>query len=226
VTNFGTYESQGNTVSIIDTISNKAVGTIKVGNMPGGIVVTPNGRKIITANMDNSFTIIDAATRKIIKTISLDGYDGVPFSGAISLDGKKAYFLDGDESGKHILTIDLTTNKIIGNFEFGEMEAADIAVSHDGLKLYVSIVNGDTVDVLDLKTQNKIASIVVGGQPEGLVLSPDGKKLYVTNSIDNTTSIIDTKTNNVIKTFDVGPYPGDIGCFCISRHFRRLALFR
>jgi YVTN family beta-propeller protein len=210
VTNYGDYDHPDNTVSIIDTVTNKAAGKIKVDDMPSGIVVTPDGKKIITANGNNSFSIIDAAKRKVIKTITLDNFDGTPYSGAISPDGKKAYFLDGDQSGKHILTIDLVKNKLVGGFEFGISEAGDLVVSPDGTKLYVSEINDHYVYVLDIATENVTARILVGEQPDGLVLSPDGKKLYVTNSVDNTTSIINTKTNEVIKTINVGPFPGDI----------------
>ena len=210
VANYGTYEHPDNTLSVIDTVSNKVVGKIKVDDEPDGIVVTPDGKKIVTANWNNSFSIVDAAKRKVIKTIYLESYDGVPYSGAISPDGKKAYFLDGDSTGKKILTIDLIKNKLIGNYEFYEMEAGDIALCPDGKTMYTSVVNDHFVDVLDLKNENITTKIVVGEQPDGLVLSPDGKKLYVTNSVDNTTSIINTKTNEVVKTIDAGPYPGDI----------------
>lgn len=211
VTNTGDdINNPGNTVSVINMATNKVTATIKVGTTPIGIAVTPDGKKVFTANGDNSISIIDATKNKVIKTISLDGYDGVPYDGAVSPDGKRVYFLDGDQSGKKVLGIDTTKNKLIDNFYVGATEAGDIAISPDGSKLYVSVINLDYVNVLDLATKNVTASIKVGYQPDGIAISPDGKKAYVANNVDNTVSIINTAKNTVIKTVKVGQTPTEV----------------
>jgi YVTN family beta-propeller protein len=198
VTNMGDINHPGGTVSVINTAINKVTATVKVGSSPNGIVVTPDGKKVFVANEDNTISIVDATKNKVIKTILLINSDGVPFSGAVSPDGKKVYFLDGDQSGKHVLVIDTTKNKLIESLYLPTNEAGEITISPDGKTLYATVINSEYVEVLDLTTCNVTATISVGSQPDGIIVSPDGKKAYVANSVDNTISVINTAKNTVI----------------------------
>jgi len=63
--------SNDNTVSVIDTASNKAVGTpIPVGNSPLGVAVTPDGKHVFVTNDANPGTVsvIDTATNTVVGT--------------------------------------------------------------------------------------------------------------------------------------------------------------
>ncbi|NJC67672.1 hypothetical protein HC028_24665, partial [Planosporangium flavigriseum] len=57
------------TVSAIDTVSNKVVGTVPVGDAPTSVAVTPNGAQAYVANSDsNSVSVIDTDTRAVTRT--------------------------------------------------------------------------------------------------------------------------------------------------------------
>ena len=86
VTNLGFYNDPGNTVSVIDTATNKVTATVKVGTGPYGIAVTPNGKKVYVTNLGsqayitnsgsynapgNTVSVIDAATNKVTATVKV-----------------------------------------------------------------------------------------------------------------------------------------------------------
>lgn len=101
---------------------------------------------------------------------------------------------------------------------------SSVSISPNGKFAYVTnannyeIANGDSVTVLDLKTNLPITTItdLSFNEPYRSAISPDGTKVYVANSgspsqtqgpTDGTVTIIDTKTNSVtgvITGFD-GP---------------------
>src|SRR5664279_4601844 len=78
-----------NTVSVIDTATNKVTATVPVGIGPEGVAVTPDGKKVYVANNDsNSVSVIDTATN----TVTATGY-GVfsPYGVAVNPTGTKVF---------------------------------------------------------------------------------------------------------------------------------------
>jgi gliding motility-associated-like protein len=69
------------------------------------------------------------------------------------------------------------------------------------------------VSVIAMTTQQVVATIVVGENPDGITISHDGKRLYVVNYSGNSVSVINTATNTVTATIPVGDLPGGV---CIS----------
>lgn len=77
-----------------------------------------------------------------------------------------------------------------------------------GPSVYVANVSSNTVSVINLATDDKVAATIkVGHEPRGIVISPDGSVAYVTNFRDNTLSVLSTATNTVTGTIAVGNGP-------------------
>jgi len=69
-------------------------------------------------------------------------------------------------------------------------------------------VNGDTVSVIDIATDNVTATVDVGVSSFGVAVSSDGTKVYVTHQSNaGSVSVIDTATNKVTATVPVGKNP-------------------
>jgi YVTN family beta-propeller protein len=75
---------------------------------------------------------------------------------------------------------------------------------------YVANVQDDTVSVIDTARNAVVATIPVGGFPDGVATTPDGTRAYVTNSFDSNVSVIDTASNTVVATIPVGLAPSTI----------------
>ena len=203
---------ENNTVSVIDTATNKVTSTVPVGSGPEGIAVTPDGKKVYVANNDsNSVSVIDTATNSVIANInSASGLYGFynPYGVAVSPDGTKIYVANQDHDT--VSVIDAATNTVTGIVDVGSTPCG-IALSPDGKKLYVANLDDNTVSVINAATNMgpaiSTATVAVGSSPNEVAVTPDGKKVYVTNSDSNTTSVIDTATNTVTATLTgvIGP---------------------
>lgn len=94
----------------------------------------------------------------------------------------------------------------------------DLAINHDGTRVYVTDSDANKVHVIDTSTNTIVASIPVSPGPDGLavVTAADGKEyVYVASSqgvlgdpmnpSDDIVSVIDTSTNTVVATINLSP---------------------
>ncbi|GEQ22972.1 hypothetical protein CBU02nite_34780 [Clostridium butyricum] len=73
VANQGTEEAPSNTVSKIDLKAKKVVATIETGKGTHGVVVSSDNKYVYATNMyDDTISVIDNSTDKVIKTVPVD----------------------------------------------------------------------------------------------------------------------------------------------------------
>ena len=84
--NEGTKNNIDNTVSVIDTITNKVVATVVTGKGAHGVVVTDDGSRALIANtVDSTVSVIDTATQRVTRSIKVgEGTGGITFRSAES----------------------------------------------------------------------------------------------------------------------------------------------
>jgi YVTN family beta-propeller protein len=83
----------------------------------------------------------------------------------------------------------------------------NMALSPNGRELYVACEASDSVIVIDVRAQEKVAEISTGGQPTDVTFHPNGALAYVSNRLDDTVSVVDVKARSVIATLPVGDEP-------------------
>src|SRR2546428_11682870 len=73
---------------------------------------------------------------------------------------------------------------------------------------YVTASFTNSVAVIDLATNTRVATVSVGSSPFGVAVNPGGTRAYVANWGSDTVSVIDTSTRTVVATVAVqdGPY--------------------
>src|SRR5436309_1551662 len=79
---------------------------------------------------------------------------------------------------------------------------ASNSASH-GFLAYVANFGSNSVSVIATSTNAVVATVAVGGSPEGLDITPKGDFAYVTAGLDNV-AVIETSTNTVAATVAVG----------------------
>jgi serine/threonine-protein kinase len=90
-------------------------------------------------------------------------------------------------------------------------EAADVAVTADGRRAYVSnqVPSKGLVHVIDTATDKQSAQIPVSAGTDRVAITPDGAHAYVTNNVANgddgqgAVSVLDTSTNTITATISV-----------------------
>jgi YVTN family beta-propeller protein len=74
--------SVSSNISVIDTATNQVTATVKVGNCPIGVTITPDGTKVHVVNYNGgnlgSVSVIDTATKQVTSTVNV-GYSPVSF---------------------------------------------------------------------------------------------------------------------------------------------------
>lgn len=169
------------TVSVINTATNKVTATITVGGFASEVAVSTNGKFAYVTN-SGTVSVINTATNQVSKTIQTGITGNLGAGLAVSPNGKELYEADPFKSSLDV--INATTGKVTAKIPVGNNPLA-VAVSPDGSVVYVANAGegntlGTTVSVISTATNKVIDTITVGREPSGIAVSPDGAKLYVT----------------------------------------------
>ena len=215
-------------LSIVDTGSNAVVKTVTgVGDKPVDVAVSPDGEHVYVASQTKSGTfttdgigtvaIVDTTSRTVVKTVAVGRS---PVAVAVSPDGQRVYVANeepnvtgtGDLFNTGTVTVIATgTNTVLTTVEAGYLPA-DVAVSPDGTKLYVTNLGPSPDDpsgisVIDTATWQPVRHIAVGLNPNHLAVSPDGARVYATDWSNKKLWVVDTTTNSVTSSV-AGPTEG------------------
>lgn len=189
--------SNGATVTIIDTATNTVSGLISGFDGPSGFAITPDGTKayvnnyggpILGSGNGTTVRVVDLTTNTIIGSPITVGQ--APAALAMAPSGTYVYSINyvtgnpGTGTMSVIRTSDNTVTTPVGSL-FGPFA---IALTPNGNYAYITNFGsnnfapyGSTVSVVDLSTYTIINTITVGIQPSGLAITPDGKYAYVSN---------------------------------------------
>ncbi|MFZ1072044.1 MAG: phosphoesterase [Verrucomicrobiia bacterium] len=165
----------------------------RTNEIPAGIAVSPDGKKIYAAlNLSNRLAELDAATGRLLRIWDV----GVaPFD--VALAGKKIY---------------------VSNWGGRRPDAASVVgPAGQGTRVRVDargIASEGSVSVIHLdpkpETQTTNSEILTGPHSCALALSPNGRWLVVANAGSDTLSVIDTRTDQVVETICARQNPGDV----------------
>ena len=204
VANGSANTSSDGTVSVINTVTNKLVTTLKVGNSPWGVTATPDGTKVyITNSFSNSVSVINTANNTIMATVAVGKK---PWGISVTPDGSKVYVVNSKDNT--ISVINTATNTVTATVVIGGIiNLWDVCISPDGTKAYVTNGANNTLVIINTATDKVTATVALDSSPWGISTSPDGSKIYITNSFSNTLSVISSSTNTLIDKIPVGNTP-------------------
>jgi YVTN family beta-propeller protein len=206
-------------VSLIDTDTQKVVATIPVGQFPYGVAVTSDGSRVYVVNRDSdNVSVIDTATQKVVATIPVGRR---PVRVAITPNGSWAYV--GNGGSNNVSVIDTATQKVVATIPIvgrsypnvvGSNCPYYVAITPDGSRVYVVSKSGNSsgidtanVNVIDTATQKVVAAILVEEDPRHCVaFTSDGSRAYAVGDRwgrDSIVEVIDTATQKVVATIPV-----------------------
>jgi YVTN family beta-propeller protein len=174
-----------------------SVSSIQVGNLPGGVAVSPNGRRAYATNYFGpaSVSVIDTTTNRTVGNPIPVG--DKPQGVAVSPDGRRAY--TANYGSASVSVIDTATNRTVGNPIGVGKDPVGVVVSPDGRWVYVANSGSASVSVIDTATNRTVGNpIGVGKNPVGVAVSQDGGRAYTANAGSDSVSVIDTATNRTV----------------------------
>src|SRR6266481_8693486 len=197
--------TDGSLLRVIDLGSRKIVGTVDFGKglRPHCAMIGPkDGLLYVSTELDNTITVIDPATLKILHTLPTGQAESHMF--CISSDNKRAY--TANVGPGTVTVIDIPAKKTIATIPISKVSQR-ISISPDDRLVFTSDQTKPQLAVIDT-SKNQVAKwIEMPGVGYGSAPTPDGKFLVIALPNKNKVAVIDLKSMTVTATLDVPKAP-------------------
>ena len=187
-------------VSVIDVSSNSVVATFGVTGDPFKVAVSPDGTALYVGTNAGRAYKLDAATGASLGSVATGA---TPFGFAFG--AANMMYISTWNAGT-VLEVNSQTMTTARTFTTGGI-AQELAISADRSELYLANELLDQVEVWNIGTGTRTATIAVPGGPFGLILEPDGSHLWASLSQEGRVVLINRATRAVVNTFPVGGIP-------------------
>lgn len=201
VTNYGTREGDGNSLTLIDIPAASVVKTIDLGDYrrPHGVEWLDNRSAAVTVESNRALIVVDVDREKVTQSIGTDQ----ELSHMLALDPGRGRAYTANIGSGSITVLDLGRSVREINIATGD-GAEGIAVSASGEHIWVTNRAADTITILDADTLKPAGEIASEGFPIRATATPGGKVL-VTRARAGDLAIYDAATFDEVRvvSFDI-----------------------
>ena len=160
-----------------------------------GVIVTPDGKMLVSVANDNSVRLWDVAAGQSVKTLA--GHTGWVGSVILTPDGTKAVTAGGDNS---IRVWDLNTRQEVKKMEGHTVAIRSLAITGDGTTL-ISGSSDKTCRAWDLATGKEIRRYGdKSASVESVAVTANGQYVLAGNDVGVVT-VFDAGTGKVVSTY-------------------------
>ena len=204
----GKKGTDGRNIVVIDIPSRKVIGNIEFdhGVRPHcPIFDRTRGLLYVTTELDQTITIIDPKTLKIVGTIPT----GQPESHmlAITSDGHRGYTANVGPGTVSVL--DLDKRKTLAIIPISK-ETQRISISPDNSMVFTSDQTKPQLAVIDAATDKVKKWVELPGTGYGTASTKDGRWLLVAVPPANKVAVVDLKKLEVVRSIDVPAAPQEV----------------
>jgi YVTN family beta-propeller protein len=194
--------SKGDEVTVIDPATMKAIGSIKVGANPHGIVASPDRRTLyISVEGTDELVAVDAATNQVKARTKVGR---APNEVSITLDGRQVFVPLRNESAVDV--VDTTTMKVIDRMK-APAWPHNTYVSADGRRLYLGTMAGSRITIYDTATHKQLREFAPGDWVRPIALRRDEKLAYVALSKLHGFAVVDLEAGKTIRRVELPSLP-------------------
>lgn len=213
-----------NTVSIIDTVTDRLVKTLSVPNATNNARLAPviigNNLYVASANgvSDIDVNPADAAFNMVVATVS------IPSATTNAFFGTKIYFGDTAGGNEYVFDADPTSpsfNTVVATIPIGTNSLTSAVA---GNNLYVADQQGNVVKVVDINpahgTYNTVISTIsIGTSSEPFDPIAMGNNVYVIEYLSGKIKVIDANPNDTFYNTVIATINGPAGAFAYGFPF-------
>jgi YVTN family beta-propeller protein len=194
--------TDGSNMVVIDLAARKVVGNVDFGKgvRPHLPVFGPeNGMLYVSTELEQSLTIIDPKTLKIVGSVPTGQEQSHMF--AITHDGHRAY--SANVGPGTVSVVDLDARKVLAIIPVSP-QVQRISLSVDDKLAFTSDVSKPQLAVIDTTTNKVKTWIPLPGLGYGSATTADGKWLVIALPLVHQVAAVDLNTMKVAHTIDVG----------------------
>jgi YVTN family beta-propeller protein len=213
-----------NGVDVIDTATLTNAKRLPLDGMQiHNTFVTPDGRYVIAASDDQTFTaaIIDQKTEAQVRSIKFTDRPR-PLSFSTNPDGSTKWVFAGLSGFHGFVVVDFESGKEIHRIKFPDLGGPvkmlvasgargnpnhGIGVQPDNKAVWVSDRWYNMVHAYSLPDLRHLGAVPVAVDPFWMTFTPDSKFVYVSNAASASLSVIDTKSLKEVARIPVGQVP-------------------
>ena len=199
-----------NSVTLIDTATNKVKGTIYVGRSPHEAFFTPDGRELwVTVRGENYVSVIDPAQMKEIRRIELANGPGMTMFGP---DGRYGFVCSSFTA--ELAVVDVASHQIVKRLPQASPFCPNIAVSPENDEVWITLKDAGKVQVFDAKPPFAQKALLDTGpitNHVNFVNNRNGKFAYITiGGANQVKAFRRGATPELVATIPVGNLPHGI----------------
>ncbi len=202
-------------IGIIDLKLGKKVREIVGGPETEGIEFSKDGKKLVITNeADNTVTVHDMKSGKLLKTVKTHNYGDRPRGVKVSPDGKT--YVVTLEYGNKFMVLDKNF-KVVRTVDTGATPYG-IAYDRKGERIYVAANKAKTLEVFNAKTYEKVKEVPTGNRCWHFSFTPDDKEILLACGKSDAIFVIDAEKLEVTKQIEdkkmpwgVVTYPKSMG---------------
>jgi YVTN family beta-propeller protein len=203
VSNYGTREAPGNTITVIDIDARAVTRTIELSETrrPHGMVFLPGDSVVaVTAEMNRMVLLIDVRTGNTLRSLPTNGR--APHIVSSSSDGRR--LVAGNIGDGTIAMLSPLSNDTARTVRVGR-QPEGVAITPDGTRAWAGSNQDSVVVVVDLSRGQPIDTIHGFGLPYRIAVSPNGKTAVVTDPVKATVRVFDEPTRRQRWSISIPP---------------------
>ncbi len=196
VTNYGSGQAPGASLTLIDVPGAKVLRTIELGahRRPHGVEWLSARRALVTTEGSKMLLEVDVEEARVIRALGTE--QEVSHMVAVAPGRARAYVANIGSGS--ISAFDLAKGVRLANLPTGD-GAEGIALAPGSRELWVTNREADSVSVVDLATLKVAATIAAPAFPIRVKLTPDGRWALVTAARSGELVVIDAKQRKVAR---------------------------
>lgn len=160
------------TMSALDLVERRLIGTVPVAPRSEGIGVSPDGRQVwVGSNQNQTVTVLDGETMRPLATFDSPG---LPYRVGFAPDGRTAVVTAPMDSQVRVFDVAGRTQRALVSVPATMASSAGpvgVHVDADGRFAYVTLQDRNQVAVIDLGSGELVRFLDVGGGPDGLAVA-------------------------------------------------------
>ena len=198
------------TVTVIDSATNKVVDIITVGPEPWDMAVNSDTHVIYTVNRSpGTVSVINGTTNEVVATLDYSEYGTRSVQSiAVNMETNKVYVLLNNGPARQALVsvIDGASNEIESTFKVADLKpdydvlesTRAIAVNSKMNMVYVTRDSGALL-VIDGSDNRVVNTIATGRMPNSIGVNEQTDMIYMSNFASQSISVIDGSTGEKVE---------------------------